>query len=264
MTHVYFKGKAMYVLYTDDSVLAGPDDVELDEIMAQITGTGLKITSKATLEDFLGVNINRTPKGTIELTQTRLLDSIIKDLRLDKPNVAHKDTPCASSKLLSAHTGSEGFDGHFHYRSVIGKMNYLEKCTRPDIAYTVHQCAQFSADPKIEHGQLVKWLGRYLHATCDKGIIYTPNDNDLELYVDSDWAGNWDKDTAGHDPNTARSRHSYILYYRGCPLFWASQLQTEFAMSSTEAEYIGLSRALHETIPIIELLKEMQELGFDV
>ena len=52
--------------------------------------------------------------------------------------------------------------------------------------------------------------------------------------------------------------------YCGCPVFWASQLQTEIALSSTEAEYIGLSRALRETIPIMELLKEMRSLGFTI
>jgi Reverse transcriptase (RNA-dependent DNA polymerase) len=261
---VFYKGRAMYVLYTDDSILAGPDSDELDDIIEQIKSTGLKITSEATLEDFLGVNIDHREDGTIHMTQTRLIDSILADLGLDKPNVAGKDTPAATSKLLSHHPRSAPFDCHFDYRSVVGKMLYLEKCTCPNLAYAVHQCARFSASPKYEHGQAVKWLGRYLHDTRDKGMIYAPNDKGLELYVDSDWSGNWDKEVAADEPDTARSRHGYVLNYRGCPIFWASQMQTEFAMSSTEAEYIGLSRALRETIPIMEMLKEMQQLGFDV
>jgi Reverse transcriptase (RNA-dependent DNA polymerase) len=261
---VFYKGKAMYVLYTDDSILAGPDEAELDAIIEQIKATGLKITSEATLEDFLGVNIDRRDDGTIDMTQARLIDSILTDLGLDKPNVASKDTPTASSKLLSKHPKSAPFDCHFDYRSVVGKMLYLEKCTRPDIAYAVHQCARFSAEPKYEHGQAVKWLGRYLSETRDKGMTYSPNEDGLELFVDSDWSGNWDREIAADEPDTARSRHGYVLKYRGCPIFWASQMQTEFALSSTEAEYIGLSRALRETIPIMEILKEMQGLGFDV
>jgi Reverse transcriptase (RNA-dependent DNA polymerase) len=261
---VFYKGKAMYVLYTDDSILAGPDEQELDAIIEEIKSTGLKITSEATLDDFLGVNIDRRDDGTVHLTQTRLIDSILADLGLDKPNVAAKDVPCASSKLLTAHPRSPPFDRHFDYRSVVGKLLYLEKCTRPDLAYAVHQCARFAADPKYEHGQAVKWIGRYLYGTRDKGMIFRPNGGGLELHVDSDWSGNWDRDTAGHDPDTARSRHGYILQYCGCPVFWASQMQTEFALSSTEAEYIGLSRALRETIPLMAQLREMHDLGFDV
>ena len=45
---------------------------------------------------------------------------------------------------------------------------------------------------------------------------------------------------------------------------WKSLLQTEIALSSTEAEYTGLSYALREAIPIIELLKEMRERGTPV
>ena len=43
-----------------------------------------------------------------------------------------------------------------------------------------------------------------------------------------------------------------------------SQLQTEIALNTTEAEYTGLSYALREVIPLMELLKEMKEKVFDV
>jgi hypothetical protein len=45
---------------------------------------------------------------------------------------------------------------------------------------------------------------------------------------------------------------------------WASQLQTEIALSSTEAEYIGLSKALRETIPIMNILQEMKNLKYNI
>jgi Reverse transcriptase (RNA-dependent DNA polymerase) len=261
---VFYKGSAMYILYTDDSILAGPCPKELDDIIRQMKSTGLDLTVEGELGDFLGINIAARADGAFELTQTRLIDSILSDLGLDKDNVAIKSTPCASTKLLSKHPQSPAFDNHFHYRSVIGKLNYLEKCTRPDIAYAVHQCARFSADPKYEHGQAVKWLGRYLRGTRDKGMIIRPNDSSLHLYTDSDWSGAWDPAIASNDSSTARSRHGYVLRFCGVPIFWASQLQTEIALSSTEAEYIGLSRGLRETIPIMNMLKEMRTHGFNI
>ena len=262
---VFYKGRSMYLLYTDDSILAGPDPKELDAIIQQMKDHGLKITSEGGIEDFLGITIEQKDNGTYELTQKKLIDSILKDLGLDKGNVAIKDTPTASSKILSRHPKSPAFDGHFNYRSIIGKLNYLEKSTRPDIAYAVHQCARFSADPKVEHGQAIKWLGRYLYGTRSKGLIMKPDDNaTLEMYVDSDWSGNWDPSIAATDSSTARSRHGFVVKYCGCPLFWGSQLQTEIALSSTEAEYIGLSKALREVIPIMNLLKEMKKKGYNI
>jgi Reverse transcriptase (RNA-dependent DNA polymerase) len=262
---VFYKGKSIYILYTDDSILAGPDEQELDNIIQQMKDVGLKITSEGGIEDFLGMTIDRKEDGSFELTQKRLIASILKDLGLDRSNVTPKTTPTASSKILSKHPSSPAFDGHFHYRSVIGKLNYLEKSTRPDIAYAVHQCARFASDPRYEHGQAVKWLGRYLYGTRDQGIIFKPTKtSSLNLFVDSDWSGLWDKTIAATDSSTARSRHGFILEYCGCPLIWASQLQTEIALSSTEAEYIGLSKALRETIPIMNILQEMQKLQFKI
>jgi len=51
--------------------------------------------------------------------------------------------------------------------------------------------------------------------------------------------------------------------YSGCPITWASRLQTEVALSSTESEFIGLSQALRTTIPLMELIKELKSYGFD-
>ena len=81
-----------------------------------------------------------------------------------------------------------------------------------------------------------------------------PNDQEFEVFVDADFCGLWDKDTAIRDPSTAKSRTGFIIKYAGCPIIWASRLQTETALSTTEAEYIALSTALREAIPLMEML----------
>jgi hypothetical protein len=43
---------------------------------------------------------------------------------------------------------------------------------------------------------------------------------------------------------------------------WQSKLQTETALSTTEAEYIALSAALREVISLMELLKEARNHGY--
>ena len=40
-------------------------------------------------------------------------------------------------------------------------------------------------------------------------------------------------------------------------MFWQSKLQTEIALSTAEAEYIAMSQALRETIPLHSLMKEI-------
>jgi hypothetical protein len=46
-------------------------------------------------------------------------------------------------------------------------------------------------------------------------------------------------------------------------LIWASKLQTEIAVSSTESEYVALSQSLREVIPIMGLIAELQQEGFN-
>ena len=50
-----------------------------------------------------------------------------------------------------------------------------------------------------------------------------------------------------------------MITYAGCLLIWASRLQTEIALSTTEAEYIALSTALREVIALMELCKELHQ-----
>ena len=108
---------------------------------------------------------------------------------------------------------------------MIGTLNYLERGSRGDIAYIVHQCARFTTNPKVEHGNAIRWLGRYLKGTRDKGTIINPlPDKGMEVHVDADFAGNWDPKEAHSDPDTARSRHGYVITYAGCPITWRSQL----------------------------------------
>ena len=260
---VFYKGKMIYVLYTDDSILAGPDCSEIDKTIKQMQKI-LDLTIEGDPNDFLGVNINRTDNGAIHLTQPHLIDQIMDDLQLTPGKSKAKDTPMQSSKILFRHADAETFDKSFDYRSVIGKLNYLEKGSRPDIAYAAHQCARFAADPRKPHGDAVRWLGRYLLGTRDKGMILRPDSNrSFEVHVDADFCGNWDRDDAAN-ADTARSRHGYIVSYAGCPVVWKSQLQSEITLSSTESEYTGLSYVLREAIPIMELLKELRRQGHEV
>jgi hypothetical protein len=146
-----------------------------------------------------------------------------------------------------------------NYRQVIDKLLYLEKSTRPDISCVVHQCARFSANPKRKHAEAVKRIGRYLLVAQDKGLIMKPNREGMEYWVDAAHATEWSNKTAVDDPNTVKSRMGYIIAYAGCPMNWASKMQTEISLSSTEAECIALSQAMREVIPIMWLLQEAHE-----
>jgi hypothetical protein len=54
------------------------------------------------------------------------------------------------------------------------------------------------------------------------------------------------------------------VFYAGCPVIWASKLQTQVALSTTEAEYIAMSQSLRDVLPIMFLVQENCKKGFQV
>ena len=171
----------------------------------------------------------------------------------------NKDTPALSSVILQKDTQGKPLNNDFHYRSVIGKLNFLEKSTRPDISYAVHQCARFCKHLKQSHGDAIRHLCRYLKATRDKNIICNPaNNKSYECWVDTDFAGGFDPKIAGTDPTTSKSCSGWAIAYAGCPVTWASKLKTLTALPTREAKYFALSTACRELIPMMELTKEIR------
>ncbi len=131
--------------------------------------------------------------------------------------------------------------------------------------YTTHQIAKYLSDPRQSHGEAILYLVRYLKKTSDLGLKFKPDPKKgFECYCDASFSGNWNKAFAAVDPSTANSQSIWIIFYAGCPVSWASKLQLQVALSTTEAEYIAMSQSLCDVIPVMNLLQEMREQEFQV
>mmetsp|Transcript_7788 Transcript_7788/g.16658 ORF Transcript_7788/g.16658 Transcript_7788/m.16658 type:complete len:228 (+) Transcript_7788:167-850(+) len=138
-------------------------------------------------------------------------------------------------------------------------LGYLQQTSRPETSMATHQCARFNNDPKLCHERAVKRICKYLLGTMNKGLIFKPDlSKGLECYVDADFAGGW---SSGDQTNPASvlSRTGFVIMYAGCPIFWSSKLQTEIALSTTEAEYIALLSAMREVLPFLNMMKEIHD-----
>ena len=111
--------------------------------------------------------------------------------------------------------------------------------------------------PMLSHERAVTRICRYLVTTHDKGMYYKPNKKiGLQCYVNVDFAGGWSQVDADSSENLM-SRTGYVIMFAGCPIFWSSKLQTEIALSTTEAEYVALSQAMREVLSLTDLMKEL-------
>jgi len=168
------------------------------------------------------------------------------------------NTP-APEKPLPKDSERAAHDLGFNYASVVGMAMYLCNNSRPDIAFAVHQCARYSFNPTRLHAEYLKKLGRYLLKTKDKGLILKPMASgpiSIDCYVEADFAGLWNSED-NQDPHCVRSRTGYVICIGGSPIVWSSKLQSEIAMSTIEAEYIAMSTACRELLPLRDLFKEI-------
>ena len=64
--------------------------------------------------------------------------------------------PAIPSIILTKNKAEPPRKEKWHYRSVIGMLNFLVNSTHPELAYAVQQCARFCDEPKVSHEKAVK------------------------------------------------------------------------------------------------------------
>ena len=264
---LFLKLGMICVVYVDDTIIGA---LHLTDINQEINSLGIfDVTRKHTfilrnegeVGAFLGIQIKKLKPREFELTQVGLTEKILKTMQLEDCNGS--DTPTTTSPLHADLAGPK-FNETWKYDSVIGMMMYLANNTRPDIAYAVHQAARFTHQPRQSHAVGVKRIVRNLQWTLGAGIVMSPLDSFcVDCYVDADFAGLFSTEDK-QDPVCVKSRTGYVILYRGAPLLWASKMQTQIALSTMEAEYIALSQAMRDLIPIREVLKEIMSIVFKV
>jgi hypothetical protein len=192
--------------------------------------------------------------GNVTFKQTGLIDKVLRYTKMTECNA--KPTPAATTPLGTDSKGPARQE-EWDYATAVGMLLYISSNSRPDIQFAVHQCARFTHCPKASHEEGIKRICRYLQGTRNKGLTFNPSTKlTLDCYVDADFAGLWNVEHHS-DPVCVKSRTGFVLTLGGCPLSWVSKLQTEIALSMTEAEYIALSHAMRHLLPMRSLLIEI-------
>lgn len=250
---LFHTGTVICVVYVDDCLFFSPTEQGIDDIFVKMRRSELDFNKESDVAGFLGVLLTTREDGSIELTQTGLIDRIISAMGLDAANIVM--TPAEYGGLPKDLQGAEA-QATWNYRSVLGMMLYLCN-TRPEIQFSVSQCARFTAHPKQSHEVALKRIGRYLKGTRERGLVLNPADSlELELFVDADFAGLHGYEDPD-DPSSVKSRTGYVICIAKCPVLWVSRLQTETALSTMMAEYIALSTAMRDLIPLKRIAEEL-------
>lgn len=201
-----------------------------------------KIKDLGPARHVLGMRLRRD-KNIIYLDQEQYVLNVLKDFDMTdcKPVI----TPMEVGLKLEKASDS---DCKLPYQVLIGCLNYLAQSTRPDIAHAVSVLSQFNSCYDELHFKCAKRVLRYLKGTSNLGLTFKKT-GDLELngYVDADWGGSYD-----------RKSYTGLIFRLGDNIVsWESRKQGCVALSTTEAEYVGLSQASKEAIYLRNLLKSL-------
>jgi len=256
---VFLRENMIILCYVDDCILLSPKKEIIDEFLISLKHGPEQFifTDEGNIERYLGVEVTRLDDGSgFTMTQPFLIERILQAAEIDTSITNDRPTPVVGPLLSKDEDGPQR-KHTWKYRTLTGMLGYLQLTSRPDIAMATHQCARFNNAPMLCHERAIKRICKYLLGTMDKGMIFRPDmERGLECHVDADFAGGWSSGDT-QNPAAVLSRTGFVISYAGCPIYWASKLQTEIALSTTEAEYIALSMAMREVLPFLNLMQEI-------
>ena len=104
-----------------------------------------------------------------------------------------------------------GYDDVAGYSTIMGELQHLVNCTRPDIARAVSALSSYTKAPTQLHWDASMQVVRYLHGTWSLGIVYGTNDIGLQGWTDADFMG---------DTRDTRSTTGMVFTMYGGAVTW--------------------------------------------
>lgn len=247
--------KQVLSVYVDDEIMAGTTLEGLQWTKSQLA-KHFKFKDQGPVKYILGVEVHRNrPKRQLFLSQRKHVSDILERFGMsDCRPIVTPINPKSLSSASSPTTDSERSRmKDIPYINVVGALNYLATCTRPDISFAVGALGQYNANPGWDHWIQAKRVLRYLRHTSSTslrlgGSSHSKADVILHGYSDADYAG---------DVDSRKSTSAYTFFISGSLVSWRSKRQPIVALSTTEAEYIAAVAAGQEGMSLRALLAEL-------
>jgi len=250
------KEEAIVCTHVDDLVIAssGPAiKAEFERQLRKFFGEE-RITGGEEVSYVLGMRVERDrEKKTIKLSQGAFVRSVLEKFGIEE-NLKVVQTPLPTGTELKKYEGTASASSVKRYLSLVGCVQWLAMCTRPDLSHAAGMLGRYSANPGPEHEQAGLHCLRYLAGTPDHGITFHGSDEVLmEGYdhrdkliaaVDSDLGGCKDSN---------KSTGGYVVWMNGGPVAYRSRKSGTQSVATLEAEMKAASQVGME----IEFLRDL-------
>jgi hypothetical protein len=236
----------LIVLYVDDLLITGcSNSMSTIAAVKRILHDRFLMMDMGPLHLFLGLEISQDALG-IKLSRAKYARDLLERFHM----IDCKSTPTPFLSGVKLEDGGETtLVDNTLYRQLVGSLLYLTH-SRADLSYAVGVVSRFMQEPHELHWKAAKSILRYVQGTITFVIRYAADSTlDLIGFNDSDWA---------RYSTDRKSTSGYSLSLGSRPICWSSKKQAAIALSSAEAEYIGV---VNITIQAMWLQNFLTELG---
>ena len=251
--------KSYLLVHVDDMLIANQTEAIVLQIKSEL-GSLFNITDLGKLHNYLKLQVDRQPDGSVYLHQSTYAKEIVsKYLDLSVAKVL-ASTPFTPGLILTQIDSVHSTDPVQHtpctkpYASLVGSLMYLANSTRPDLMHAVSCLCRYLANPSEAHWLAAQHVLSYINSSHNLGIKYSKIDLELVGYCDSNHMTCVD---------TRRSVTGYLFTKCGGAVSWQSKLQPTVAWSTAEAEYMAAGAAGKEALWLSRLAAEMSALGLE-
>jgi hypothetical protein len=233
------------LIFVDDLLIGTHDDQELNRVKAGLEKAypHMKFNQSDSFT-YLGMDFARTGdrKGVTTVTQKSYIKEMISEYKITKI----KRYPSNLTLFKSAE--AEPVDVT-EFLSLLMKLMYLAKRTRPDILLACSFLANHSQSPMKTHWlQLIHML-EYLNGSVDLGLRFTRQKLVFSCQADASYLS--------HADAKSHSGIAYSLAESGPAILCFSTKQKIVSQSSTEAELIALHEGARTTVWLTSLINKM-------
>lgn len=231
-------------LYVDDCIIVTGNVKKLNDVKAYLMKTFSMVDMKE-INMFLGIRVRRD-KDKLTLDQSNYIDKVLKKFNMEECN-SRARTPLTDNLNIEELESDLKFDAPC--RNLLGCLNYLSCCTRPDITFATNFLARYVIKNNKQVWEYLKSVLKYLKQTKELKLTYTKKINYnsiLEGYADASWG---DKNKAD-----LRSTTGYMFkLFESNTITWKTIRQKSVSLSTAEAEYYAACEAIKEALWIKNL-----------
>lgn len=222
------------LVYVDDMLIASKDENEVELIIDELQSQ-YKLRRSPDVDLFLGVRLKWEQNGKsairyLRLSQEVYVCSILRRFGMEKCKPAITPMVEGFFSGLKLEEDLPPVDISL-YQQMVGSLLYLGLKTRPDILASVLILARFQQKPTNYCHRAAKRVLRYLKGTSMHNLTYKSGNIDLNVYLDSDFAGyTMDK----------KSMTGYKVKLGDSVVNWVARKQATVTLSTCEAEYFAM------------------------